>query len=297
MDYFSATGSALSPEEFNVVMTDLAETGNAMVTILRCTRLAQQANAAPTGTLTAAEKEDAEDGATLLDLSLPTERKGAVEELFGAWDPQKTGSIDLKALQGIDTLKVGPRDEKVLTGLAAMDANGDHLVTLEEMLAFFGAAKLDDAEFKAMTGEMLTSASTALNIASLVKMTEEAPVSRDLPADPDAEDDDDDTPPPLSGVRTELVKELFSKYSESQDVDIDISTLQADCTSEIGPNKEGILQSLSAMDADGDGKVTFKEMVGYFTVVGAALNEDEFQLVLDELIQNAQTAQLIRMVQ
>ena len=71
---------------------------------------------------------------------------------------------------------------------------------------------------------------------------------------------------------------------------------QADCRPEVGPNKESVMESLALMDADGDGKVTYSEMTGYFTQVGAVLDEAEFELILGECISNAATAQLIRMV-
>ena len=50
-------------------------------------------------------------------------------------------------------------------------------------------------------------------------------------------------------------------------------------------------QELSAMDANADGKLTFDEMTAYFTTVGHALSEDEFNSTVDDMILSGQKAQ------
>lgn len=292
-------------------MNDLAETGGDMVTILKCSRLAKE-GAAPLpkkGKKGAASAEALEEAQEALgNMELSAERKAAVEELFAAWDFDKKGSIDRKQLNEQVGVSVGPRAEKVFTSLELMDADGDQLVTLDEMLAFFGAASsmMSDDEFSSLRDEMLEVAQTQASVASMVALAAEAPTSRTIDStgaggeytgdEVTDEDAAESAPPPLSEARVALVKELFEKYADTTDVDIDLSLLQADCRPEVGPNKESVMESLALMDADGDGKVTYSEMTGYFTQVGAVLDEAEFELILGECISSAATAQLIRMV-
>ena len=83
----------------------------------------------------------------------------------------------------------------------------------------------------------------------------------------------------------------------SVDEAIDLSTLQGDCKTEIGPAKHTLLESLAAMDANGDGLVVYDEMVSYFNAVGSVLSDDEFDDTLSELASSAAMAQLVRLVE
>jgi Ca2+-binding EF-hand superfamily protein len=59
-----------------------------------------------------------------------------------------------------------------------------------------------------------------------------------------------------------------------------------------GPKEAKLLTDLKAMDADGDGKLTFDEMSGFFAATGAPLSDDEFELVVGEMLETCESAQL-----
>ncbi len=46
------------------------------------------------------------------------------------------------------------------------------------------------------------------------------------------------------------------------------------------------------MDANGDGKLEFDEMVEFFAAIGAALSDDEFELIVGEMVETCESAQL-----
>ena len=54
------------------------------------------------------------------------------------------------------------------------------------------------------------------------------------------------------------------------------------------------LKELGDMDFDGDGLLTFDEMCGYFAQVGTALNDEEFDLIVEEM-RTAATAYALAM--
>ena len=74
-----------------------------------------------------------------LEASVPlsAERIAAVKALFDAWDIDGSGSIDRRKLTGVSEVSFGPFHAQVFKQIEEMDADGDQLVTLEEMLSFF----------------------------------------------------------------------------------------------------------------------------------------------------------------
>ena len=73
-----------------------------------------------------------------------------VEELFKAWDFNGDGVIDRSKLETSD-LEVGPMKAKVFRDFEKMDLDKDNVVTLDEMLTYFGvvSALMSEAEFRA----------------------------------------------------------------------------------------------------------------------------------------------------
>ena len=55
-----------------------------------------------------------------------------------------------------------------------------------------------------------------------------------------------------------------------------------------------LLKELGDMDFDGDGLLTFDEMCSYFAQVGTALNDEEFDLIVEEM-RTAATAYALAM--
>ena len=69
---------------------------------------------------------------------------------------------------------MGPKEHKVLDDLGRMDTDGDEVVTLDEMLVFFGACSevMSDEEFDTIMGDMSDAASTTNGVAKIIAMTE-----------------------------------------------------------------------------------------------------------------------------
>ena len=101
-------------------------------------------------------------------------------------------------------------------------------------------------------------------------------------------------PPEMSPEREALVKSLFEAFSESVNTPIAIKSLELDTKTSVGPAKESVLSNLVAMDANGDGMLEYGEMKDYFAVCGAVLSDDEFEMILGDMRDNATTAQMIK---
>ena len=147
-----------------------------------------------------------------------------------------------------------------------------------------------------MVSEMLEAAQESTLIASLTALATEAASGGASSA---AADDDDEAQEevaaPLNEARRSLVKSLFRVFSSDETSPIELAKLAGDATVEVGPVKENVLQKMSMMDANADGFVTLDEMSDYFTMVGGALSDDEFELILGEMTDNAQTQAMLQM--
>lgn len=283
--YFQSTASVLSDAEFQVIMDDLNSSGSHMVTVLRCKKMAGESTG-PTH-----ETSDEEVQEALAAMALPEEKKAAVEELFAIWDYKSIGKIAYKEINSAG-LQVGPKEIKVLDDLKKMDTDGDEVVDLPEMLAFFGAvcSIMSEDEFSSLIEEMKEVANSTVGVAKMIAMTNKEAASAGV-AD---EDEEQEEVPELSAAREELVKSLFMAFSDSLDVPIAIKTLEMETKTSVGPAKESVMSNLIAMDANGDGMLEYGEMKDYFKVCGAVLNDSEFDLVVGDMRDNASTAQMIK---
>ena len=256
-----------------------------MITIAACEQIAKSAES------TSAPVAD-EDVQAIVEEMKGMELKGGqkkeVEALFKAWDFEGTGKIDRTKFQaaGVD---VGPRKEKVFASFETMDANNDMVVTLDEMLTYFGvaASMMSADEFSSTVSEMAEIASTQESLANFLSMAEEAKTIAS------GEDDTTEAHPPLSDDRKKQVHELFGAFSANNEP-IELKTLKSDGTVSAGPGKQNVLYGLEAMDGNNDGKVELSEMVDYFTAVGASLGDEEFTLVIGELKDAAATGQILK---
>ena len=286
--YFGTTAGVLSDSEFQVIMDDLRASGEQMVTILRCTKLASGAGDAPKAVSSDEASEAAE---ALAAMTLSGERKAKVEELFKTWDVKGDGKIAYKTLNSTG-VQVGPKEIKVLDDLGRMDTDGDEFVSLSEMLAFFGAcsAEMNDEEFATIMGDMSDVAATTTGVAKMIAMTNDAAATAGVVG----EGEEIEPPPEMSPEREALVKSLFEAFSESVNTPIAIKSLELDTKTSVGPAKESVLSNLVAMDANGDGMLEYGEMKDYFAVCGAVLSDDEFEMILGDMRDNATTAQMIK---
>ena len=64
------------------------------------------------------------------------------------------------------------------------------------------------------------------------------------------------------------------------------------CTIKEGPHEKKLLSDLKSMDANSDGQLTLEEMTDYFAVLGESLNDDEFELIIGEMVDACETNQL-----
>jgi len=272
LTWFTATAGTLNADEFNLVMEEMQVSAEEMVTLIRCTRLAAES----------ADEIEAPAAAP----PLTGERLEKVQALFKAWDFEGKGGID-RLKVGQSSVSFGPHKSHVLKQLESMDTDGDNVISLAEMTAFFQAisVELNDASFDSVIGEMLELAGMAATIAACLEHAV-AP-----PAQAQEADQEPGAKATLSAAREELVQNLFDLFPKDTGGSIDVASLDQVVIKE-GPNPTKVLSSLKDMDADKDGKLTFIEMKDFFAAIGAALNETEFNLILGEMVGTIEATQL-----
>ena len=287
--YFATVCAELSDIDLKVVMDDLKEAGSDIVTVYQCSLLAE---AAGSEAAAAADAEDAAAAAEEMEqMALKGAQKAMVEGLFKEWDFNGNGEIDRSKLQTTG-VEVGPRKAKVFSDFELMDENKDGIVTLDEMLAYFGvaASMMSEDEFAATVSEMREVAEAEKSVAAMVQLAAEAAEPTPQGTGEEAMEET----PPLSAERKALVDALFTTYSPDLATPIDLETLRSSGQVEMGPAKENLLEGLAAMDANGDGKVEHSEMIFYFTFVGASLNDGEFEAILGDLKDRAAAGQALK---
>lgn len=270
--WFTAMAGALSADEFDLVMTEMGDAADNMVALIRCTRLAAEADAVPADTSEAAPAE------------LTGDRIAAVEKLFKAWDFEDKGSIDKKKVTEA-AVSFGPNKSRMMQQLESMDTDGDGVVTLTEMKVFFQVVSpnLSDGDFAAVIGEMEELAAEAATIASCLMLAA---------ADPTVEMDAAEiVKPTLPTTRQELLGKLFGLFTEDPTQSIDVANLEK-CTIKEGPHETKLLKDLKTMDANSDGQLTLEEMTDYFAVLGLSLSDDEFELIIGEMFTVCSNNQL-----
>jgi len=155
--------------------------------------------------------------------------------------------------------------------------------------------KMSEDEFEALRSEMLDLAQNEALIASLTALatTQVVPETRASEASGAAEEEQAEITP-LSASRLALCAELFGIFAESQQTPIGLAELEADCAIDVGPVPENLFSTLRKADANDDGQLTFDEIRGYFTLVGATLKDDEFELILNEMIDSARAKAMLK---
>jgi len=270
LTWFTATAGKLNTEEFNLIMEEMHATAEEMVTLIRCTRLAAESVA--------------EIEAPAAAPPLTGERLAKVQALFSAWDVEGTGGID-RLKVGASAVSFGPHKSHVLKQLEDMDTDGDNVISLQEMTDFFQAisVELDDPSFASVIEEMLELATEAATIAACLQLAV-APAAQGADEEPEVK-------PTLSAAREELLGKLFGLFTKNADGAIDVAALDQ-VTIKEGPNETKLLSNLKDMDADKDGKLTFDEMKAFFAAVGVALSDSEFELIVGEMVDTCESAQL-----
>jgi len=292
VSYFTEIAANLSDPEFELVISDLEDQGEELVTIARCTAIANEADAA----------DDLPDSLTEGVSELSAARQAQVQALWDAFDFDSSGQIDREKLETA-TVTVGSREAKVFANLKDMDLDGDRVVTQDEMFTYFKfvSGGLSDSEFTLIVEEMTEFATSAAAVAANLKIAM-ALTGADFGGGGGGEEegDDDDAiveqPPQMSKSRYALCASLFDVFDPTH-APIELSKLTADCTVDVGPCKANVMNAMKDMDINGDGKVEFQELIDYFTVVGEKMSDDEFEGLVSNLIDNAHTAKFIHAAQ
>lgn len=222
-------------------------------------------------------------------------RSATVEELFKAWDHDGKGSISILNLQQC-TVSNGPQTMNLFKALEAMDTDDDKEVTLTEMIAYFTIVgeKLSDDEFESLRQDMLELAQNRALIASLTAIASNPMAGGPSSEAPAAEEEETEPPAELSKERVALCEELYTTFVSSTETSIPLADLESDCVVEMGPARTNPFAWLRLADANSDGQLTFDEMKAYFAVLGEAMTDDEFSIVLNEMIDSAASKAVLK---
>jgi len=278
--WFAGTATVLNSEEFDLVMTEMSDAADNMVALIRCTRLAAEAPAE-----TPVEERGSLGSEASVLVLLEGARLASVEMLFKSWDFDGKGEID-RVQVGAASVSFGPHKSRLFKQLESMDTDGDNVISLEEMKAFFQVVspQLDDASFEAVICEMEELASEAATIAQCLAMAAETPTAP-------LEAESAEQKLPLPAARQELLGKLFGLFTESATDSINVEALEK-CTIKEGARDTKLLTNLKEMDANSDGQLTLEEMTDYFAALGAKLSNEEFELIIGEMVDVCETNEL-----
>jgi len=287
--YWTTIGASLSDSDFEMILKELAESGENMMTIARCTLLAEQANE-----MTGGPADEDEPASPVPELA--EDRKAKIQQLWEAFDYEGTGQVEIAKVTSA-SVSVGAQQISVCQNFSVMDADGDGCVSQQEMFTYFGytSAKLSDEEFELVIGDMLLLAEAAKGVNANLKL---AMIAQEGISTGEAEAEGEEgaaAPPlePLSAPRAEKVEQLFKAFDpDMQPIDLDVIAKSSNV--DIGPHKSSVLGGLKSMDYNGDGKVEYEEMKQYFTAISATVSDDDFTLIIDDLIDSATSAQMIK---
>ena len=215
--------------------------------------------------------------------------------------------------------------------LESMDTDGDQIITLTEMKVFFQARRatrhtcpppsslppaapthprprphphprpashrafplqlvspsLEDGTFQVVIDEMDELAQEAAVIANCIKEADAPPTT--------LMEIDVAVKPTLPASRQELLGKLFGLFSDdATSGSINVAALE-NCELQEGPYKVKLLKDLKAMDANSDGQLTLEEMTDYLAALGAALSDEECELIIGEMYEACSTNQLAQL--
>jgi len=270
--YFTAIGDALGDEEFDLIMTELKAAASMASAVDACVKLAVEEDESPEGL-----GADAAEGEAILQellANLSPAQKKMIEALFAEWKSDSANGIEIAMLADTE-VEGGPVKWKVFDKLKLMDANGDGIVELDEMMQYFAVvlAEMGDDEFTSTVDDMKEMAAGKKHLATMLQYAQEGAAQED--------DYGDEVPemPELTAERKALVKDLFLSFAADESKNIELASL-TDVDLEVGPTKDKVLLRMEAMDANKDGWVEMGEMLEYFTIVGSELGDDDFTFII-----------------
>jgi len=219
---------------------------------------------------------------------LSAERRERVKQLYNVFFAAmgKEGGIPVKDLQALSTSQIGPHKAFPLAGdvIEAIDDNSDGFLSEEELVSYFtkSSSALNDGEFNVVLDDIIEHAPT--NIAAAVEEQRELDA---MFAPPPA--------PELSEARAASIKDLFAAFAAScgsTDAGVEVRKMQECAKTKLGNATALPLagDEFQAMDTDGDGSVSEAELLTWFKTASAALSDDEFSVIMEEMITSVKTS-------
>lgn len=288
--YFAALVASLSGDEFDMLLMPIERASVDYAAVQQALKFAEASDAPLENSAEAAE--EALEMLAEMRSAMTAAQMELVTDLFKAWDFNQDNIIQIEKLQTMG-VEVGPRKEAIFADFAMMDTNGDGGVDMDEMLNYFSvlATTTSEAAFEDIVRDMKVVAVDELALGKMLKM---AQALQGQEASSSVVEDDDMAPlVELTPDRTLMVDELFMVFSNDRSP-IDLATLMS-TKIDVGPLKHRPLESMKAMDANGDGKVDIDEMRLYFQVVGSDLSDEAFKCTLDELKDSAHAANALEL--
>jgi len=241
---------------------------------------------------------DAEEAAAMIQEAIDAlgeAEHALIDTLFKAWDWNDDGKIEIARLSS-NGVNMGPHKASVFSQLEKMDLDADGHVDKKEMQTYFGLLKqmTTAEEFQSAISEMSDAATAEKDVYRFILLNAEYNRSALILDDDDAKADAEAAAaalPDLSDERLVKVKALFQTFEQDLSKNINLKSLEA-TKIDNGPvsSSGGFADSMKMMDANGDGELEYKEMLDYFKAIGAELDEDNFNIVLDGLTESAATS-------
>mmetsp|Transcript_22667 Transcript_22667/g.69235 ORF Transcript_22667/g.69235 Transcript_22667/m.69235 type:complete len:381 (+) Transcript_22667:132-1274(+) len=150
MMYFSAASPNLTDSEFSEIVADLQQRGETARTIFLSATTFEEEACDPTSI---------RDEGNAAPLPLSQSRLELASSLYMVFSPDLDQPVRLDELAKL-RLRNGPTEVSVFNHLQAMDANGDNMVTWEEMQAYLGivGGQLNDDDFESIIVELISAA-------------------------------------------------------------------------------------------------------------------------------------------
>lgn len=154
--YFQIASPSMQDDAFDTIIGEMTEVATRASNVAKSVQLVEQMKAEADGA-GFNEGEEVEEMAPLSEA-----RAALVKELFAVFNADFK-PIKLASLNDDCTVGVGATSMKMFDNISAMDANGDGMLELDEMMLYFTAVSqtLDDQSFEEVLKEMIGNANSA----------------------------------------------------------------------------------------------------------------------------------------
>jgi len=243
------------------------------------------------------DDDDDPDEEPMSEQPMSEQRVALVKALYDACDSGDGKAGDGIHIQRLSAAAVsyGPVTEFPLSDLMEMDTSNDGILKEDEMMRYFQVTGrfMSDAEFTEVVSALCESIGPNAN-ADLIKnlcglAAQPEPAKQDVAV----EEEEDKVESTMSDERMARVKALYDACDAADGKvgdGIHIKRLGKVGVT-VGPANEHPFSVLSIMDASKDGVVDLDEMVAYFETANSRLSDDEFNEVVDSLLESLKQAQ------